>query len=35
MAMLQDPGNIVPVVTVQQEGGRFFKGVTMHAMLRK
>jgi hypothetical protein len=33
--MLQDPGNAVPVVTVQKENGKFFKGVTMAPMVRR
>jgi hypothetical protein len=35
MAMLQDPGNDIPVVTVQRDDGSFFKGVTMAPMVRK
>lgn len=34
-AMMLEPGNIVPVVTVQDEAGKFFKGVTMAPMIRK
>ncbi|MEA2895979.1 MAG: hypothetical protein QOJ84_1594 [Bradyrhizobium sp.] len=34
-AMLQDPGNAIPVITVQRDDGSFFKGVTMAPMVRK
>jgi len=34
-SMLQDPGNVVPVVTFKRSDGSYFKGVTMAPMIRK